>query len=383
MKIVFIAGGLYHHISSLTDYLYEHYKDDFCFFATEEHVRTSIKIMGHENMGDSKEYYFHITKKDNYELCKKYCQEADIVIIGCGKCAEYINIRMATGKLTFKLKERLFKTELQSKYEYEINTYIIPNLNKNLYYLTIGTYSPVDLSLIGVSRNKMLKWGYFPYVNEYDIKTFSCTKSLVKLCWAGRYINEKNPNLILKLGSVLKNKKINFHIDMIGYGPFENDLHQLVSYYKINNYVTFYTAIPEYDVRKIMRRNDWFIFTSTFWEGWGVVLNEAMSEGCIPLASIQAGSSLELIRNGKNGFIYSSDEECIEKFLNLVAFPEEKIINLKQQAYLTIKNEWNAKFAGHRLCEIIDNFIETGQIKHFDTGICSQDFEYKKDNTIL
>ena len=39
-------------------------------------------------------------------------------------------------------------------------------------------------------------------------------------------------------------------------------------------------------------------------EGWGAVVNEAMSSGCAVVADAEAGSVPYLIENSKDGFIY-------------------------------------------------------------------------------
>ena len=45
-----------------------------------------------------------------------------------------------------------------------------------------------------------------------------------------------------------------------------------------------------------------------------------MAEGCVPVASYSAGSTTELISDGKNGFVYDNDDasELCDKAERLV-----------------------------------------------------------------
>ena len=95
-----------------------------------------------------------------------------------------------------------------------------------------------------------------------------------------------------------------------------------------------------------MSESDIFLFTSNQAEGWGVVLNEAMSEGMCVIASESAGSTNELIKDGTNGKIYSLDsltelKAVTEQIIN----HKEEIPRLGQQAQLTIKENWSATAA--------------------------------------
>lgn len=95
-----------------------------------------------------------------------------------------------------------------------------------------------------------------------------------------------------------------------------------------------------------MSESDIFLFTSNQAEGWGIVLNEAMSEGMLAIASESAGSSLELIEDGKNGKIYSLDsltelKAVTEEIIN----HEEEIPRLGREAQNTINKIWNTKTA--------------------------------------
>ena len=108
-----------------------------------------------------------------------------------------------------------------------------------------------------------------------------------------------------------------------------------------------------------MDRADIFVFGSSFYEGWGAVMNEAMNSACAVVVSHAVGSAAYLIDSGKNGYIYKFADisELTEKVKSLVLNKD-----LRQKfgatAYKTISEEWTATVAVERflkLCEQIEN----------------------------
>ena len=90
-----------------------------------------------------------------------------------------------------------------------------------------------------------------------------------------------------------------------------------------------------------MAKSDIFIFTSDKNEGWGVVLNEAMSSACAVVANKAIGSVPFLIKDGLNGFTYS-----------------------------TIIKEWNANQAAENLFVLIQ-CLKEGMDCPIQDGPCS------------
>ncbi len=82
--------------------------------------------------------------------------------------------------------------------------------------------------------------------------------------------------------------------------------------------VIFYGPLGTRDLAKLYRQCEVFILPSIH-DGWGMVVNEAMSFGCIPVVSNGAGSS-DQITHGVNGFVFKAGDvdelaNCISKAL--------------------------------------------------------------------
>ena len=66
------------------------------------------------------------------------------------------------------------------------------------------------------------------------------------------------------------------------------------------------------------------LFISSRYEGFSLSLVEGMSQGLVPV-SYPVGVAPEIIKNGKNGFLVSSNEEAREKVNELISNPEKRL----------------------------------------------------------
>ena len=376
MHIVFIAAGLYHHISEMTDTLYTTYKDNFHFFATDNTTPTSIQVMGHTENMCNKPYYQSIHQS---EECAKnaafWCTNADVAIIGCGNCEDFLHLRMQTGKLTFKLKERIFKKGLTKQgkdhfYE-EIQRIYYRYRDEPLYYLCMGHFAAHDLHSVGVPREKLLKWGYFVYPSVETSTCCCCTDRTLKLCWVGRFIPEKRPVYALYILQHLVAHGIDASLCYIGYGKQEDLLQKTTEELDLTSKVSFLGAIPEWQVRENMRKCDWLIFSSTGWEGWGVVLSEAMSEGLTCIAAKEAGSSMELISDGVNGILFRNLQSAQESCLCLAQKGIDAWQKLGVNGKKSMQTNWSGKEATLWLVELLERYQISGDVSCFSEGLCS------------
>ena len=120
-----------------------------------------------------------------------------------------------------------------------------------------------------------------------------------------------------------------------------------------------------------MQKSNIFIFTSDRNEGWGVVLNEAMSCGCAVIAGNEIGSVPYLLEHRKNGLMFKSNHldsllEQTENLINDTALRNQ----LTKNAYLTMVNDWNPTNAATRLILLAQSILEGKQL-FFEKGPCS------------
>ena len=101
--------------------------------------------------------------------------------------------------------------------------FVLPGRKSNFYLLAASGYTAYDTARIGAFNYRRFKWGHF-------IDTASCVSrnfenKTVKLLWVGRFLQLKHPEYPVKAARSLKDRGVDFHLDIIGTGP-ERRAHQ-------------------------------------------------------------------------------------------------------------------------------------------------------------
>ena len=93
-----------------------------------------------------------------------------------------------------------------------------------------------------------------------------------------------------------------------------------------------------------MKNADLFAMTSHQGEGWGLVINEAMSLGCAVIANQDLGSSTVLVEHGKSGFLYQgNDVTNIAKEVS--GHSIEQLLDIGKNAHTSMMQNWSAEQA--------------------------------------
>lgn len=374
MKITFFSNFMSHHQEGLSNSLFEAKDVDYHFVACTPISQERINL-GFDDMNKKYDYIIRAYETDEqYNLAKELATSSDVIIFGSGN-KEFLDIRMSTHKLTFTYSERLFKKGIYRRfipmtYKKIYNSYI-KYKKEPLYILCSSAYTSYDLSLCGFPVEKCFKWGYFPTFENYNITELISHKNPTEILWAGRFIDWKHPEVPIYLAEMLKKDNISFHITMLGDGNKMEHIKKLISQKKLEDVITVEGSVPPDVVKKRMEKASIFLSTSDFQEGWGAVLNEAMSSACACVASHAIGSAPYLINDSKNGFMYKNADtkDLYIKVKSLLNNCELRN-SISIEAYNTIENIWNAKNAANKLIELVNN-INSSQFSGLDSKICS------------
>ena len=239
--------------------------------------------------------------------------------------------------------------------------------------LCASAFTANDLNLIFAYPHKKYKWGYFTEVKHLDIENVITQKPVgrIEIIWTARFLDWKHPELAVKLAYELKKKGYNFHLSMIGAGELVSKTEKLISVLNISDCVTLSGSMSNSDVREYMLNSNIFIFTSDRNEGWGVVLNEAMSCGCAVVAADSIGSVPYLIENEVNGLTFKSGNlKSLLKQTELLINDKELRVKLSRNSYNTMQNEWNPKIAACNFYNLANSILEKKEF-HVEKGPCS------------
>lgn len=376
MTITFFSNFLLHHQTPFCEAMTRRIGDGFRFVATEPIPEERLS-MGYNTLEDAP-YAINAYRDDvSYEEAMRLGCESDVVIIGSAP-EVFIEKRLAENKLTFRYSERFFK-----KFRWRFDPRVwrkrynrdIRFRKKNLHMLCASAYTAPDCRFIFSYPNKTYKWGYFPELEEvpYDaLRELKLQDGRINIIWVSRFIKLKHPEEIIRLAKQLKKDRLDFHIEMLGIGELRDEYESIAAEEGLDKQISFTGPFAPAQVLKHMQKADIFLFTSDKNEGWGAVLNEAMSSACAVVACREIGSVPFLIEHEKNGLIYDK-KGANSLYRNVKSLMDDKTLRerLQKNAYDTIKNDWNAEAATERLLRLIE-CIQKGEQTPYTDGPCSR-----------
>jgi len=131
------------------------------------------------------------------------------------------------------------------------------------------------------------------------------------LC-VGRVVKEKNYDFILRAARQVRDPRVKFLF--VGSGPHLGALKREALRMGVEKRVAFAGFVPDSRLVSYFNAADSFVFASHF-ETQGLSLLEAFACGK-PAAVLEGTAMEELVREGKNGCLFSEDEkDCAEKLL--------------------------------------------------------------------
>lgn len=224
-------------------------------------------------------------------------------------------------------------------------------------------FSPILLRLIS---NLPIK---FAVVSEHALKTFpkkiqrisKIIKNPISVSFSeklkfedkentilsvGRLAEEKNHLDLLKSFKLISSKIPNWKLKIIGSGPLES---QIKSFIEANDLVNRVELIKEVKNIELEYQKAKFLIMPSRYEGFGLVIAEALSCG-LPVVLFKNGNSSNLIMNDFNGIVISNNSQQIENLAieveklakneNLIKELAKNCMKPKGHADETIIKDW-------------------------------------------
>ena len=308
------------------------------------------------------------------DLTKKWIKESDVVIHG-NFPIKYVRQRIRQKQLTFAYQERLWK-----KGFFRIrHIFRIPHLIKNYWsvnlpnyhFLAAGAYASSDIAKIGCFKNRKWKFGYF--IEPQPVPDNKSANSTLEILWCGRLIQFKQPDVVIKFAKLLKQNNVQFRLRIIGDGPLRNSVESKIKNSDLEDFIFMEGWQNKDQIYQKMRRADVFLMTSNGAEGWGVVMNEAMSHGCCIISNDQIGAAPWLIIQAENGLLYRAGDILASgsMILNLVN-NKQGCQSLGLKGYQTITQIWSAANAAKRFISLSNAILTAKDANNlYQSGPCS------------
>ena len=181
------------------------------------------------------------------------------------------------------------------------------------------------------------------YVGDYHLRTF---ENVSNYLFVGNLIKRKYPSQIIPaLVNAFPERQ--FKMTYIGTGDEASRINDFIRLNSLDNNVCLLGRLERDDVITHMDQADVFVMISRG-ETYGLVYLEAMSRGCITIASKNEGFD-GIIVDGVNGFLCQagSVEELSTVFKRIESLSKRELQQISFNAYLTAKEMTDVKMAKH------------------------------------
>lgn len=135
--------------------------------------------------------------------------------------------------------------------------------------------------------------------------------------YIGRLTFQKNPQRVIRLCALARERKPDFSMAVVGIGELESEVKALAAELGLDRNVVFlgFQSNP----MKMLSDSKCMILPSR-WEGTPMCALEAMALG-VPVVSTPTDGLLDLLDEGENGFLSEDDEVLAEKMVLLASDP--------------------------------------------------------------
>jgi glycosyltransferase involved in cell wall biosynthesis len=193
---------------------------------------------------------------------------------------------------------------------------------------------------------KNLKVVNFPFVTDNEFfKPAPFKNKTLNIFSSGRLdIAHKGYDVALKAISEVKKLHPDIHYIIAGTGPDESKLKKLINTLELENNIKFLGWKEIYELPKLYNDCDFFLHPSNF-DPFPNAILEAMSCGCIVLASSSAGSAIERIIENENGFMFIVGDhlDLANKIIKIMNLNDTEKENIRKKARETAVS-WNYKY---------------------------------------
>lgn len=315
----------------------------------------------------------------DYSEYVKIVMEADAIVFNSElpyMTWDMFRIRHRQGKLNLRMGERIYRGGRPWWLTLSIKKWLGRMVvrrrfeSSGLHFLTMSHWCADDLSYLHVCKGRTWRWGYLTPISDTCIVRPKHDK--VHIGWCGRMLRCKQVDFILKAYAAMsETARDGSEIHLVGDGETEEELRQLAKRLEIEGSVRFSPMKPQADAKKFLESLDIFVFPSNAHEGWGATLFEAMDKGCAVIANIAAGSTLEVVEDGSNGFTFKDgDIATLTAKLTWLVEHEKERREMGCRAWATIQG-WSPTVGASRLVSLIEHLRAGSRDGIPTSGLCA------------
>ncbi len=179
----------------------------------------------------------------------------------------------------------------------------------------------------GFPKEKIFPFAYFVEENAANSIKERTLDDICRLIFVGQLIGRKGFDLLLE--ALARCSAQGWQLDVVGEGPERSKYEKMAKTLGIESKISWLGSLPNPDVRKKMSNSDCLILPSRY-DGWGAVVNEALTVGTAVLVSDTCGAA-DLIRNPVLGSVFPS-ENSVALSTELISRIEKGSLGLEERA---------------------------------------------------
>lgn len=301
------GGGAETMLASLSRY----YKNIACTFVVFERIQNETPFKGEILNLDTKRYSNKIIKNwlSFVRVFNTLRTEKPELII---TCLQYINLITLTSVWILRRFGQLLNTKvvtrIASSNELTSKT-LISKLLKPLLKIPdefIVISKGLEKDLIEKYNIPKSKISFIPNsveLENYKTNEYATTQKEFDICTIGRYTRAKDHASLINAIDILRKKYgLSIKACIVGYGELQDELRLQVDSLGLTDSIELTGQIPYNDGQEKLKKSKIFVLSSR-WEGFGIVLLEAMRCG-LPIISTNCNyGPAEILDNGKYGIL--------------------------------------------------------------------------------
>lgn len=183
--------------------------------------------------------------------------------------------------------------------------------------LAISHFAAEYFTALGFPARGVYPFGYFRAMGGHvDVRAGAGER--IEIVFVGQLVRRKGVDILLEAVSPLFSEHPGLVLTVIGAGGDLEALRARANSLGIGGQVVLEGVIPSDEIQSRLESADALVLPSR-WDGWGLVINEALSVGVPVIASDQCGAA-DLLQHGVNGYVFRSEDvedlrACLRSFL--------------------------------------------------------------------
>lgn len=179
-----------------------------------------------------------------------------------------------------------------------------------------------------------------PYTSNLEKFTPSPKEfSKPKILFCNSLSHRKGFDLFIQSLDILQKRDLNFSVMVVGYGEYERNLINFIENSTVD--IQYLGFVEKSEIPMIYNSCDILVYPSRH-DGWGMGISEGLSSGLAVISSKYVGSSNEIIKNKKNGFlidtldgdsIANAIEFCIKNPLETKKIASQGLIDIQKYSH--------------------------------------------------